>query len=129
MPRPVEVALFGKRYEKEERLSVPPSATEPPPERPPLVDMVTLENWSWFEPMVEVAMTEPLALTERSVLERPEMAKLVVVADVVVEFPVTRRLPAMVEDAPFTMMPFRRPRVVEVELPYPVGVHGKVKFW
>jgi hypothetical protein len=85
IPRPVVVAFPGKRYEKDARFKVPPSATVPPPEVPPEVLMVIEENWSWLLPMVEEATTEPFALTERSVFARPEMAKEVVVALVVVE--------------------------------------------
>ena len=51
--------------------------------------------------------------------------KLVVVALVVVELPVMRRLPAMVEEAEFEMKPASKPRIVEVETPHEVGVQAK----
>jgi len=62
-------------------------------------------------PMVEVAITEPLLLTERRVLARPEIAKPVVVAEVpvaVVKVKVER------VDEAGERKPFRRARVVEV---------------
>ena len=54
-----------------------------------------------------------------------EMARLVVVADVVVEFPVIVRLPLMVEEAE-EINPAVNWRSVEVELPREVGVKGKI---
>ena len=48
-----------------------------------------------------------------------------VVALVVVELPVIRRLPAMVEEAAFEMKPVLKPRIVEVETPHEVGVQAK----
>ena len=93
--RLVEVALDGKGYEKDVRFRVPPKESVPPPERPPEVLMVTEEFWSWLLPMVEVATTEPLALTERRVLARRVMAREVVVALVVVELPWTVRVPTL----------------------------------
>jgi len=46
-----------------------------------------VEFWSWLLPIVVVAMTEPFELTERRELERPEIAKPVVVAEVPVAVP------------------------------------------
>lgn len=44
-----------------------------------------VEFWSWLLPMVVVPTTAPLAETESSVLERPVIAKVEVVALVVVD--------------------------------------------
>ena len=60
------------------------------------------------------------------------LKKLVVVAFVVVELPLTKRLPvilkleSMVELA-VERKPCKKPRVVEVETPHEVGVQGKAK--
>ena len=68
---------------------------------------------------------EPLALVCNKAEVREETAKAVVVALVVVLFPVIRRLLFMVEEA-VERKPLRKPRVVEVETPHEVGVHEKV---
>ena len=56
--------------------------------------------------------TDPPALVLRSVLVTPEMARRVVVALVVVEFPRMTRSPEMVEDA--VSMPVEKLRTVVV---------------
>ena len=52
-----------------------------------------------------VATTDPFALVERRALPILEMARFVVVAFVVVEFPVTMMLPTKVEDAALMTSP------------------------
>ena len=59
--------------------------------------------------------TDPPALVLRSVLVTPEMARRVVVALVVVEFPRMTRSPEMVEDA--VSMPVEKLRTVVVAFP------------
>ena len=125
MPRPVVVAFPGNGYEKLVRFKVPPRETVPPPWRPPAVLMVIAEDASWALPMVEEPTTEPFALTARSVEESEVIANVVEVAEEVVALPVTINVPLMVE-LPLVRRPAVKPMVVEVLLPYPTGVNGKM---
>lgn len=75
---------------------IPPRVVEPVP--PKLVARVV------------VAMMEPVELAKRSEEVIPVMARLVVVAFVVVELPLMRRLPWMVEEAAL----ITRPPVVKI---------------
>ena len=54
-----------------------------------------------------------------------EIAKVVEVAEDVVEFPVTMSVPLIVEEE-FVRRPLVNPMVVPVALPYPTGVNGKM---
>ena len=63
---------------------------------------------------------------KRLVLDAVVEKKLVVVALVVVELPVIKRLESMVEEA-VERKPLVKPTVVEVETPQAVGVNGKVE--
>ena len=73
------------------------------------------------------AMTAPpVVVLSKLPEEMEEMAKVVEVALDVVALPLIVRLPWMVEEAAFTMKPFRKATVVEVETPYVVAVNGKM---
>ena len=59
------------------RVSVPPRATEPPPERPEPVVMVTELAERRLVPIVEVAPTAPVMSVKRSAPRSPEMLRFV----------------------------------------------------
>ncbi len=81
-----------------------------------------VEFWSWLLPMVEVETTEPLLFTARRVLARPERARLVVVALVVVAL--VRRTSLKVEEAE-EIRPLVKAMVVEVAFsPVPNFTNG-----
>ena len=77
--------------------------------------------------MVEEATTLPLPSVANNPLIIFKIAKLVVVALVVVEFPVMVKFPAIVDEAAFAMKPASKSRSVEVALPRASGVQGKAK--
>src|SRR3989344_3257763 len=85
-----------------------------------VVPTPTLPEESTISPVPPTVSNEENRLVELAVVEN----KLVVVALVVVELPVMRRLPAMVEEAEFEMKPALKPRIVEVETPQDVGVQA-----
>ena len=100
------------------------------------VALTKVKFWRVVEPMTKrspeelmVVVAVPPILIELAV--RMLENKLVVVAEVVVELPLTSKLPvilkleSMVLDA-VEMKPFKNPRVVEVETPHEVGVQAKV---
>ena len=70
------------------------------------------------------AITEPAVVVLRRVEVIPVMARLVVVALVVVELPT---LSAVIVDDALEMNPAVNCRSVEVELPIEVGVNGKME--
>lgn len=107
------------------------------PKFPPRAIPEMVEFWSWLLPIVVVAMTEPFELTERRELERPEIAKPVVVAEVPVAVPkvkdwrvvepATRSEEFTVEEARERKPPYR-PTTVEVACSFPAClVKGKAK--
>ena len=69
-------------------------------------------------------MAPPVEVLRRLPERMLEIAKVVEVADDVVAFPVTIKVPLMVEEA-FVRRPLVKPMVVEVLFPYVVGVNGK----
>ena len=69
-------------------------------------------------------MAPPVEVLRRLPERMLEIAKVVEVADDVVAFPVTIKVPLMVEEA-LVRRPLVKPMVVEVEFPYVVGVNGK----
>src|SRR3990167_4683412 len=85
-----------------------------------VVPIPTLPEESTINPVPPTVSNEENRFVELAVVEN----KLVVVALVVVELPVMRRLPAMVEEAEFEMKPASKPRIVEVETPHEVGVQA-----
>ena len=89
----------------------PPSVVEPVPPKPTETDVVP--------------MTLPWALAKRMDEARLEIANVVEVAEDVVAFPVTMSVPFTVE-LPLVRRPAVKPMVVEVLLPYPTGVNGKI---
>ena len=83
----------------------------PPPVRPEVPLKVTEAFWSWLLPMVVGETTAPLLKTESRALERPVMARLVVVAEVPVAL--VKEKVERVEEA-VEMKPLLNSRVVEV---------------
>lgn len=69
-------------------------------------------------------MAPPVEVLRRFPERMLEIAKVVEVADDVVAFPVTIKVPLMVEEA-LVRRPLVKPMVVEVLFPYVVGVNGK----
>jgi len=89
----------------------PPKVVEPVPPKP--------------TETVVVPMTPPVELVKRSEFWIDEMANVVDVALDVVAFPVTMSVPLIVE-LPLVRRPAVKPMVVEVLLPYDVGVNGNI---